>query len=134
MEQVNIALFSLQRKIRFLNSPIDLKFDLFNKMIKPIPFYRCELWGFGNIDTIEQVQLKFLMQILNLKTTTPSFMVYGELGTYPLYINIQCRMVSFWAKLGNSGNTDIATCLYQLIHNLNEQKRIQCKWLHHNKT
>ena len=131
VEQANNALFSLQRKIRFLNLPIDLQFDLFNKMIKPILLYGCELWGFGNIDSIERVQLKFFKQILNLKKSTPSFMVYGELGAYPLYIDIQCRMVSFWAKLGNSGNNDIATCLYQLIHNLNEQKRIKCKWLDH---
>ncbi|MEW8547414.1 MAG: reverse transcriptase family protein, partial [Candidatus Thiodiazotropha sp.] len=131
VEQANNALFSLQRKIRFLNLPIDMQFDLFNKMIKPILLYGCELWGFGNIDSIERVQLKFLKQILNLKKSTPSFMVYGELGAYPLYIDIQCRMVSFWAKLGSSGNNDIATCLYQLIYSLNEQKRIQSKWLAH---
>ena len=29
---------------------------------------------------------------------TPSFMVHGELGRYPLTIDIKIRMVSYWAK------------------------------------
>ena len=58
-EQANIALFSLLRKIRVLNLPIQMQVDLFNKTIKPILLYGCEIWGFGNLDPIERVQLKF---------------------------------------------------------------------------
>ena len=72
--------FHFNVKLIFFNLPIDLQLDLFNKMIKPILSYECKLWGFGNIDTIERVQLKFLKQLLNLKKSTLSFIVYGELG------------------------------------------------------
>ena len=58
-EQANIALFSLLRKIRVLNLPIQMQVDLFNKTSKPILLYGCEIWGFGNLDPIERVQLKF---------------------------------------------------------------------------
>ena len=34
---------------------------------------------------IERVQLKFYKHILNLKKSTPSFMIYGELGAHTLY-------------------------------------------------
>ena len=74
-EQANHAMFSLLRKIRVLNLPIEMQIDLFDKLIKPILLYGCEIWGFGNLDIIERVQLNFLKLILNLKKSTPSFMV-----------------------------------------------------------
>jgi hypothetical protein len=37
--------------------------------------------------------------ILRLKVSTPNFMVYGELGRYPLEIDIKVRMISYWYKL-----------------------------------
>ena len=73
-DQANIALFSLLRKTRHLNLPIDMQVDLFNKPIKSILLYGSEIWGFGNIDIIERVQLKFFKHILHLKKSTPSSM------------------------------------------------------------
>jgi hypothetical protein len=34
---------------------------------------------------------------LNLKSSTPSYMVYGELGRYPIDIDIKVRTISYWA-------------------------------------
>ena len=92
-------MFSLLRKIRNLNLPISLQIDLFDKTIKPILLYGSEIHGFGNIDILERVQLKFLKYILNLKASTPSFMVYGETGVTPLAIDIKTRIISFWTKI-----------------------------------
>ena len=133
-DQANIAVFSLLRKIRILNLPLELQFDLFNKVIKPILLYGCEIWGFGNIDTIERVQLKFYKHILNLKKSTPSFMVYGELGAYPLKIDIQSRIISYWAKLNIDRTNDTAAIVYDAIYSLNEQGKIKSKWLENVKT
>ena len=69
----------LLKKIRTLSLPIDIQIDLFNKTVKPILLYGCELWGIGNIDIIERVQLKIYKQVLGLKQSTPSNMIYGEL-------------------------------------------------------
>ena len=66
-EQANNAMFSLLTKIRVLNLSIEMQIDLYSKLIKPILLYGCEIWGIGNIDIIERVQLKFLKMILNLK-------------------------------------------------------------------
>ena len=60
-------MFPLLRKIRVLHVPIVMQIELFNKLIKPILLYGCEIWAFGNLDIIERVQLKFLKLILNLK-------------------------------------------------------------------
>ena len=131
VNQANNALFSLQRKIRNLNLPIDMQIDLFNKMIKPILLYGCEIWGFGNLDIIERVQLKFYKQILYLKKSTPSFMVYGELGAYPLFIDIQSRIISFWCKVNNNLKNDTAKTIYDLIYYLNEKEKLNSPWLNH---
>ena len=128
-EQANIAVFSLLRKIRHLNLPIDMQIDLFNKMIKPILLYGCEIWGFGIIDIIERVQLKFFKHILHLKKSTPSFMIYGELGVYPLIIDIQSRIVSFWAKTNVNRRNHIASLMYDGLYILNEQRVLKTKWL-----
>jgi hypothetical protein len=42
------------------------------------------VWGFSNNDILEKIHLKFCKILLNLKTSTPSYMVYGELGRYPI--------------------------------------------------
>ena len=49
-EQANKALFSLLKKIRSLSLPYDIQIDLFDKLVKPILLYGCEIWGSGNID------------------------------------------------------------------------------------
>ena len=47
-------MFALHRKIRVLNLPIEMQIDLFNKLIKPILLYGCEIWAIGNLDIIER--------------------------------------------------------------------------------
>ena len=122
-------MFSLLHKIRALNLPIDLQVELFNKTIKPILLYGCELWGTGNLESIERVQLKFLKQMLNLKKSTPSFMVYGELGVYPLTLEIKTRIVSFWTKLQNEGENDITESMYKILFSLNEKGKLKSNWV-----
>ena len=39
-----------------------------------------EIWGFESLDIIERIHLKFLKYIFNLKSSTPTYMVYGETG------------------------------------------------------
>ena len=90
VEQANKAMYSLLKKIRTLNLPLDMQLRLFDKTIKPILLYGAEVWGFGNCDIIERVHLKFLKYVLNLKKkkSTPSRMIYGELGIFPIKIEI----------------------------------------------
>jgi hypothetical protein len=50
--------------------------------------------GFEDIQIMEKIHLKFCKRILNARLTTPNYMVYGELGRYPLEIRVNLRMVS----------------------------------------
>ena len=45
---------------RLHNLTIPCQLDLFDKMVKPVLLYGCELWGHGNCDIIERVDLNLL--------------------------------------------------------------------------
>ena len=64
-------MFSLLKKPRDLLLPVDIQIELFQKTVKAILLYWCEVWGFGDLKVLEQVQLKFLKQILNMKKAHP---------------------------------------------------------------
>ena len=63
-DQGTRAAYNLLAKTRNMHLPIDLQLELFDNLVKPILLYGCELWGSGNIDIIERVQLKFLKHVL----------------------------------------------------------------------
>ena len=46
------------------------------------------------MDIIERIQLKLLKYTFHLKKSTSSFMIYGELGIMPIYIDIKTRVTS----------------------------------------
>ena len=129
-EQANKALFSLLRKARNLDLPYDIQLDLFNKMIKPILLYGSEIWGTGNCDILERVQLKFLKYTFKLKKSTPSHMIYGELGIMPISSDIKTRFISFWCKLiENYENFKLSSHLYKVVHAMHEHKYLKSAWI-----
>ena len=128
-EQANAAMFSLLRKSRALNLPITMQIDLFNKIIKPVLLYGCEIWAVGNLDLIERVQLRFVKIILNLKKSTPSYMIYGELGIYPLEVDIKTRIISFWSKLLDFDSNKLLSMVYQVNKCLFDNKKCKSPWL-----
>ena len=110
-----------------------MQIDLFNKIVKPVLLYGCEIWGFGNIDCIERVQLKFLKYILGLKSSTPNCMVYGETGVKPLSIEIKCRIISYWSDLVIPQQNKLPCLIYRiLLNNFNNSQtvsRLRFQWI-----
>ena len=120
---------STMKKSRSLMLPIDIQIELFNKTIKPILLYGCEVWGFDDLSVIEQVQLKFLKFILNIKKSTPNCIVYGETGVLPLKIDIHTRMVSYWAKLIQPETDNLSSKLYWIAKDAFENRNASYfKW------
>jgi hypothetical protein len=62
--------------------------DLFDKIVKPIVLYGSEVWGMGNNDIVERICKLLLHVKRKKKKSNPDFMVYGELGQFPLGIYI----------------------------------------------
>ena len=84
------------------------------------------------MDILERVQLKFYKYIFNLKTSATSAMIYGELGILPLRIDIQCRIISFWAKINEDveeNERKLSPLIYKLVYNLQNTNNFKSKWI-----
>jgi hypothetical protein len=61
-------------------------------------------------------------------------MIYGELGRYPLYIDIKQRMVSYWTKLITGKQSKICSVVYRLMYHLCNTQNANFYWLNSVKT
>ena len=136
-EQANRAMFSLLSKCRSLRLNVDVQIELFDKMILPIMLYASEVWGYENIDLLEKLRLKFCKYVLHVNASTPTCMVYGELGIFPVDIYAKLRMIKFWTSLLMDDTNKYSARMYKVIcnigSNLNDEKQIkrfsnQFKW------
>ena len=66
------AMHEILKRGKFHNLSISCQLDLFDKVVKPILLYGCELWGLSNCNIIERVHLKYCKLLLNLKSSTPN--------------------------------------------------------------
>ena len=85
----------LNMRIANLDLPIDLQLKLFDNTILPIITYASEIWGFESCSLLEPIHNQFL----HARKSTPLYMIYAELGRYPIGLTIKARMVNFWARL-----------------------------------
>lgn len=99
VDQAQKPLYSLYKQIRNINIPIDLQLKLFDALVYPIFKYSAEIWGFENKNIIEKNHLQFCKQLLDVRTSTPHLMVYGELGRYPIELHIKIQMLCFGTQL-----------------------------------
>ena len=104
-----------------------------DSMIEPILSYGSEVWGYENLKIIEQIHLKFCKRILKVRGTTPNFMIYGELGRYPLEIRVKLRMIMFWKKL-LLGENKLSSILYRLMFSLKCYNNANFKWINYVET
>ena len=70
------------------------------------------------------------MEEVSTCTSTPNVMVYGELGRYPIDIDIKVRMFAYWSKLILGNQSKISSLLCKLLYiNSIKNKNVTCAWL-----
>ena len=82
---------------------IDMQLQLFDS-VAPVALNGCAMWGFMNTDLLEKLHLGYCKMVLNVKKSTNTYMVYGELGRLPLQFNIDAMMLCFWYRIVTSKN------------------------------
>ena len=107
--------------------PLSCHIELFKKTIDPILLYGAEIWGFEKYDILEKFRIKCLKSILHLKTSTPDYMVYGELGIMPLACEIKTRMVSYWGHLLMGNPDKINLKMYRKTRELSDANTFRSK-------
>ena len=129
IEKATKAMYEVIRRGKRHNLSIECLLDLFDKIVKPILLYGCEVWGFSDNYVIEKIHLKFCKLILHLKQSTPNFMIYGELGRFPLYIDIKTRVISYWCKLLTGKASKLSAISYKLLHSFFCNGNISAPWV-----
>ena len=130
----NRAMFSLLRKCRELNLPIDIQIELFEKCVIPVCLYGCEVWGHESLELVKKNQLRFLKIVLGVGKSTPTCMILGDTGCYPIQLNVNSRLLTFWYKLMQdmSNNSHKLSCLMlKLQLKLYEDGNYKLPWLSH---
>ena len=117
VEQARKAVFGLYLKIRSLDLPIDCQLKLFDNTIAPILTYGSEVWGFGDLSSVEKVHTEFMKYNLNVKQSTSHDMLYGELGRFPLSLIIKTKIMKFWSNLLLGKPSKLSYRLYFILYN-----------------
>ena len=61
--------------------------------------YGSEVWGPQNSNLADKLQVWFLKLTLGLHMRTPTVMMRGETGCYPISIDITVRVLCYWFKI-----------------------------------
>ena len=94
-------MFVIVTKSRHLSLPLDILFELFDRVVLPVVLYASEIYGHSDscIKKLEIFQRSLYKKALNkLSKSTPSVMIYGETGTTPLNITIEKRLIGYGFK------------------------------------
>ena len=122
-------MFSLLRKCKQLQLPIDIQLQLFDVLVKPVVLYGCEVWAHEGTEVVEKLHLRFCKYILSLNKSTCTNMVYRELGITPLLLHAQSRMVVFWSKnIEPTGQNKLSNVMYQLLFKLHNDGIFESQW------
>jgi hypothetical protein len=95
-------------------------------MVKPILLYGSEIWGFS-----KNTLVRFCKLLLKLKTSTPSYMIYSELGLFPIETDIKSRAISYWARLLTVKETKLSFLSYKILYNLFIDENLDFSWIKH---
>lgn len=128
-DKANRAMFSLISNSRRLNLPVDIQLKLFDALVSPILQYGCEVWSNENCDLLEKVHLRFCKYVLNVNNNTYKNMVYGELGRYPITIQMKLRTAMFWKRLITGDQSKLSAVMYKMIYKLDVDGIYSSPWL-----
>jgi hypothetical protein len=135
------ALFALRKTINGLDLQPHVGLQLFDQLIKPVMLYGSEIWGYFSITSAvyrrdpdrylenifedlpgERVCMSFAKQMLGVNHKASNCAVRGELGLYPLYIDVLAGMCTYWNRLRSMPDTSLLNAALQ------ENDNIGGKW------
>ena len=140
------ASFKLSTFFGQLHQRVDTILHLFDHTIKPILLYCSEIWGTVNTSSsiikkdgytlfrsfnnmyCEKQHIKFLKYILSVHKKASNEAVYGELGRYPLCIDIICNTVKYYQLLySGKFSTLLSAAFYEsnVLFNNNKNSWVQ---------
>lgn len=112
--------------------PITLYCKLFDSLIKPVILYGNEVWGPELLqyktafdkNQIEQFHLKFCKIVLGVPWYSPNISSRAEIGRFPLSIDIQSSIYSYYLRLKHNTHNELLKHAFQysISHSTNFNK------------
>ena len=100
-------------------------FKLFDTIVQPTLLYAAEVWGLlQSNSSVETVHLYACKKFLSVPVRTPTEMVYGELGRYPLRVNCFVKILQYWFRLIKMDISRIPKQAYMMLVRLDEQGKM----------
>ena len=117
---------------KYLNNFVSVsprhRLDLFDKLVRPILQYGCEVWGFANAPVIERLHLRFCKRILGVKKSTQNDFIYGELGRTQLRTQRLLVIIKYWFKVLTSSDTKYIRIVYNMMLNDLQRRPTTQNW------
>ncbi len=119
------ALYSIYKLSTLNTLSISNMISTFNAVIKPILLYGSELWGYQSkpCNKIELVQIGFAKHILGVHRKSTNLAVLGELGLYPLQLEMKNNAIKYYDYIRQNKNELLKATL-----NLNKQFKVNKNW------
>jgi hypothetical protein len=116
-EQAQKAMYFTLRQGKRCHLSIQCQLKLFDSMVLPVVLYGCEIWGFESLSGIEKLYSKYLKLLLPVRKSTPLYMLYGELGRFPVDITVKVRMIGFWYRMITGKQSKLSLLVYRMLLN-----------------
>ena len=92
---------------------------MFDCQFQPMLTYGAKVWVImTDHDIIDRVHLFAIKRLLNVSTRTPSPLVYGEMGRYPLCVNACTRCITYWLNLVRMPDNHLPLKSNKMLHDL----------------
>jgi hypothetical protein len=134
------ALYALRKALKCVSElSVNTQLKLFESVIKPILLYGSEVWGAYlykfkiNIQSLyvmlrdvnslmEKLHSKICKYILQLHKSANHYAIRCELGRYPLFINVICRILNYYINICERSEDSVVKIALKL-HESNS-----CSW------
>ena len=94
----------------------DVMCRLFSALVLPILNYGCEIWGVTSHQILERAVLKFYKDMLGLPPNASTISVYGETGTFPLWLRFYYQVIKYYIRAHNNAPPLVSEALTILKH------------------
>ena len=92
--------------------------------------YGSELLGFQQFAVIEKAHMFACKRFLNVGVQTPSKMIYGDSGRYPMFVTSAIRCVKYWLRIINLSDEKLPKKAYNMLlylHDLSKDMGLSCQ-------
>ena len=131
MKRGHKAYFKFCSLFKNASPSVNTMIHTFDHTIKPILLYSAEVWGMFEAESkrgktrsletmfddlhIEKLNVKFCKYLLGVNKKASNLAVRGELGRYPLLIDVVLSMVKYWVRLNDTKNKITDNLLLETI-------------------